>query len=193
MHGLINRSIQNYVTDRYGPRIWARATELAELEGANFEAMLVYEDAITPRLLDAAAQVLGRGREELMEDIGTYLVSHVEAVRRLLRFGGVNFEEFLHSLDDLPDRARLAVSDLILPGIELRELERGRFRLDCESHVAGIGFVLMGVLRVMADDFGALALLEYEGSAGGRESIMISLVESDFAQGRDFELGARAG
>lgn len=195
MHGLINRSIQSYICDSYGTDIWIDLTQRADLDFVEFEAMLTYDDALTPLILDMASQVLGRPRDEVMEDIGTYLVSHpsFEAVRRLLRFGGVNFEDFLHSLDDLSDRARLAVSDLYLPSVELHEHADGQFSLICDAPVAGYGHVMMGILRVMADDYGALALLEHTGSARGIETVSIMLIEAEFAQGRQFDLGARVG
>lgn len=195
MHGLINRSIQSFVCDTHGKDTWTDIALLARLDFIEFEAMLVYDDALTPQVLDAAALVLRRPREEVMEDIGTYLVStpKLEGIRRLLRFGGVNFEDFLHSLDDLPDRARLAVSDLILPRIELREHAAGQFSLVCDSPVAGFGHVMMGILRVMADDYGALVLLDHEGRARGSETVSITLIEADFAAGRHFDLGARTG
>ncbi len=195
MHGLINRSIQSYVCDSYGKDRWAQAARAAGLDFTEFEAMLSYDDVLTPRILDAVAKVLDRPREEVMEDIGTYLVScpGFEAVRRLLRFGGVNFEDFLHSLDDLPDRARLAVSDLELPRIELREHAEGQFSLICHASVAGYAHVMMGILRVMADDYGALALLEPAGSGKGVETLAITLVAAEFSEGRAFQLGGRTG
>ena len=195
MHGLINRAIQCFVTDVYGPDKWLEATRNAGLEFIEFEAMMVYDEAITPRLLDAIAQVLERPRAEMMEDLGTYLVSHptVEALRRLLRFGGVDFVEFLQSLDDLPDRARLAVSDLRIPRLELREHTPNHFSLICDCPVSGYGHVMMGILRTMADDYGALALLEHHGGGYGTEVISVSLIKTEFAEGRVFDLGARAG
>ena len=195
MHGLINRSVQNYVCDSYGNEVWLNAVMIADLAEPDFEAMLSYDDATTPLILDAVSKVLGRPRDELMEDIGTYLVSHpnTEAVRRLLRFGGVNFTDFLHSLDDLPARARLAVSDLHLPRVELMEHTDGRFSLLCDSPIEGYGHLLMGVLRVMADDYGALALLDHAGNGQGRETVTIALVEPEYTEGRAFDLGARAG
>ena len=193
MHGLINRIIQNYVCDSYGQEVWAEATHLAGLEFTEFEAMLSYVDSITPAVLDAVCDVLTRPRNEVMEDMGTYLVSHpgYEAVRRLLRFGGVNFSDFLHSLDDLPDRARLALSDLELPRVELREHADGQFSLLCDAPVPGHGYLMMGVLRVMADDYGALVLLDQTGSVGGVETLTIMVVEAGFSAGRSFDLGAR--
>lgn len=191
MHGFINRSIQNYMTDVNGLSAWQSAAARVGLSPPEFESMLSYPDEITPEVLDAAAAVLRRSRSEVMEDIGAYLVSHpnTEAVRRLLRFGGMNFEDFLHSLDDLPDRARMAVSDLHLPSIELHEFAEGRYSLICHSNLEGFGHVMMGILRVMADDYGALALLDLEGSGQGQEVVRIQLIETDFTDGRTFELG----
>jgi heme-NO-binding protein len=194
MHGLINRAIQRFVTDSYGSDKWVEAARIADLDFVEFESMLVYDDEITPNLLDAVSHVLKRPRNDVMEDIGTYLVSHpnVEALRRLLRFGGVNFVEFLHSLDDLPDRARLAVSDLDLPRIELRDHSPTHFSLICQSPVEGYGHVMIGLLRTIADDYGALAVLEHTGAGNGVESISVKLIETEFAEGRTFDLGARA-
>ena len=195
MHGLINRSIQSYVCDNYSLEVWETVALRAGLDFVEFEAMLSYDDALTPAVLDSASAVLRRPRAEMMEDIGTYLVTNpgFEAVRRLLRFGGVDFQDFLHSLDDLADRARLAVADLDLPRLELRSHVEGQFNLICDSAVEGFGHVMMGVLRVMADDYGALVLLDHAGSDRGVEILSITLVEADFSEGRRFELGARVG
>ena len=195
MHGLVNRAIQSFVINTYGQDRWRWVTEAAGLEGIEFEAMLTYDDALTDAVLDALCAELGREREEVLEDLGTYLVSHpeVEALRRLLRFGGDTYVDFLHSLDDLPDRARLAVSDLHLPPMELREAGAGRYSLTCGPELPGFGWVMMGILRTMADDYGALVMLEHDGTRGEDEVIAITLIESAFAKGRDFDLGARAG
>lgn len=194
MHGLINRSFQNYMCDSYGTDAWLKVAARAEISPPDFEAMLIYDDTVAPAVLDAMGAILRRPRSEVMEDVGAYLVSHpnTEAVRRLLRFGGMNFEDFLHSLDDLPDRARMAVSDLKIPAIELHGHEPGQYSLICEAPLAGFGHLMMGVLRVMADDYGALALLELEHCDTGREIVRIRLVEADYADGRAFELGVRA-
>ena len=214
MHGLINRAIQCFVRDTYGNEVWLEVTRKAGLEFSSFEPMLIYDDLLTDNVVAAIGKTLMKPREEVLEDLGTYLVSHpnVEALRRLLRFGGVNFVEFLHSLDELPERARLAVSDLDLPMMRLEEFSPGRFSLTCHDGPPGFGHAMMGILRAMADDYGALVYLEHrsqqaaaaggidgssEGSSdGGGDSedvIDITLIETAFAEGRDFDLGARAG
>ena len=193
MHGLINRAIQSFVCATYGRPCWLRATQAAGLGFAEFEPMLIYDANTSGRILDALCTDLKRPKAEFLEDLGTYLVSHpnTEDLRRLLRFGGVTYVEFLHSLDDLSDRVRLAVSDLELPALELTENSPGDFTLRCFPGLSGYSSVMTGVLRAMADDYGALVILSNEACQGEVEVISITLVESAFAAGRRFELGAR--
>ncbi|MEP1612317.1 MAG: heme NO-binding domain-containing protein [Roseobacter sp.] len=194
MHGLINRGIQRFVIDSYGDTKWRASVSRAGLTFNDFEAMWIYEDDITHDVLAAVCEVLDRPYDELLEDIGTYLVSHqnVEALRRLLRFGGVNFAEFLYSLDDLPDRARLAVPRLQLPRLELREETSECYTLRCFGENEGWGYLFMGVLRAMSDDYGALTYLEHMGTQDGAEVLQISLLETEYSDGREFDLGAKS-
>jgi hypothetical protein len=119
MHGLIYRTLQVFVQDTYGAQQWGDVAALDGLDPPEFEAMLSYDPDLAERLLATSEKVLSLPRDMLLEDIGTYLVSHPnsEGLRRLLRFGGLDFIDFLYSLEDLPDRARLAVPDLVLPDL----------------------------------------------------------------------------
>jgi len=194
MHGLINRSIQCFVQDTYGGRRWSAVAEEAGLGSDGFEAMLSYDDALTEAVLCAVTRQLDKPREAVLEDLGTFLVSNpkLEPLRRLLRFGGESFVEFLHSLDDLAGRARLAVPDLDVPELELMEEGPRSFRLICRWHYSGGCQVIMGILRAMADDYGALVFLEHQGGAAGGSSLMIELLDSSFAEGRSFKLAMPA-
>lgn len=193
MHGLINRPFENFLRATYGDDLWRKVVEELDAGIESFEAMFIYDDALTTGMVDAAARLLGKPREMLLEDFGTYLVADPanERVRRLLRFGGVDYPDFLHSLDDLRGRARLAVPDLVLPPLELTETE-DEFILTCTSEHAGFGHVLLGVLRALADDYGALAFLEHAGRDGTCETVVVRLFETGFSEGRDFSL-AREG
>jgi hypothetical protein len=194
MHGLINRSIQCFIQDTYGIDLWSVVADATGAPPSGFEAMLRYPDALTFAVLDEAAGRLERPRETLLEDLGTYLVAnpHFESLRRLLRFGGASFMDFLHSLDELQGRGWLAVPDLDLPELDLREQAPGRYILHCRTPHPGYGHVMLGILRAMADDYGALALLEMTGADPGAESIAIELLETAFAEGRPFDLAATA-
>jgi hypothetical protein len=195
MHGLINRGIECFLRDTYGRDAWHEIAVRADLGHTRFEAMLHYDDTLTDAVLRAAAGRLGVPRDMLLEDLGTYLVSNpkTEAIRRLMRFGGASFEDFLHSLEDLSDRARLAVPDLSLPEVELEEEGPGAFRLCVAPGLDGMASVLVGMLRTMADDYGVLVLVEHDGTTAGRDLVRVRLLDHAFAEGRQFDLTRRSG
>ena len=190
MHGLVNRAIECFLRDTYGDARWASIACAGGVDAGEFETMLEYGDAVTDAVLDAAAASLDKPVDDLLEDLGLYLVSHPdrERLRRLLRFGGVSFEDFLHSLDDLRERGRLAVPDLDLPDLELRDEGEGRFSVTCRARHPGFAPVVTGLLQAMADDYGALIMLERVPDSDSGARIEIRLLDRTHAAGRRFEL-----
>lgn len=193
MNGLINRAIECFVRDSYGDGVWQEVTGGLGINESAFEPLMPCDGEVTARLVAALSGRLARTPDDLLEDLGTYLVAQPrsEAIRRLLRFGGVDFAEFLESLEDLPDRARLAMSDFDLPVISLHLQGTAVYRVEIgHSEAAGVLFgpVLLGVLRAMADDYGALVLLEYRGFDAVREVVEVHLLDEAFASGRNFDL-----
>lgn len=193
MHGLINRAIECFILDTYGRPVWLSTVSDAGLEDSTFEAMLHYDDDDTYRMLDAIAARQGKTRAAVLEDLGTYLVTHptTRAIRRLLRFGGDTFADFLLSLDDLPDRARLAVPELEFPALELQEKGGGAFRLQVVSETPDVVFMLCGALRALADDYGALVLMDSSTNPEGG-TIQMQLADVRFAEAKAFSLGGGA-
>ena len=133
MLGLINRSFQFFLIDTWGVEAWETVASAAGLPFAGFEAMLSYDDGALDRVIEASSAHLHRSRFSLMEDLGTYLVAHPRqaTVRRLLRFSGANFTDFLASIEELPDRGRLVLPDLDLPHLRLEDQGDGIYRLHC--------------------------------------------------------------
>lgn len=191
MHGLISKSIQCFLNDTYGENLWMRIAARAGLSRDHiFEPLLHYDDSVTEAVVVAALGELGRTRDVLFEDLGTFLASR-EALRRLLRFGGGDYLDFLLSLEELPGRGCLTLPDLDLPGLTLCDGGAGHFLLLVESAVADWTPVMAGLLRAMADDYGALVLIEtVDDGQEVRDKISISLLEARYAEGRRFDLAA---
>ncbi|MDB5659495.1 MAG: heme-dependent protein with NO-binding domain [Cypionkella sp.] len=195
MHGLINRSIQCFLRDTYGAAVWMEIARKAGLGFDNFEPLLTYDASLTESVIEAAAQHLQRSRETVLEDLGTYLISHpnLEALRRLLRFGGVGFLDFLHSLEDLQEHGRLGLPDLEVPEFSLTDQGNGQFLLRVSQLIAGVGHVTVGLLRAMADDYGALVVLDHVGIESGQELVAVLLLDHAYSQGRRFDLALPVG
>jgi Haem-NO-binding len=182
--------LQGYLRDTFGPAEWAAIVRDADLQVETFEPLLRYPHGLADRLALTAARRLGRPVETLWEDMGTYLVTNpgYEPMRRLLRFGGVGFGDFLHSLEELPGRARLALPELDVPDLTLEELGADRFRLTCRFHVKGAGRILVGMLMAMADDYGALIVIDHDMTVTDADVILIHMPDASHASGRQFVL-----
>jgi len=191
MHGIVNRALQGFLTKTYGPEIWAEVRSQANLPFDDFEAMLEYPDAMTMVCFHAACGVLHKNPNALLEDIGTWLVTDtdLEPLRRLLRFSGASFLDFINSLEEMADRGRLVMPDLNMPQITVEPLDPYSFRLRMRWSFPGSAPLLLGCLRAMADDYGALALLKLDGFEGQEECLHVRLLDASHSEGRRFELG----
>lgn len=191
MYGLVNRAIQAFARDTRGADFWADVARRAGVPERGFEPMLPYDAGVTTALLSALANARDCSVPAVLEDLGTYLVADPRraAVRRLMRFGGAGFADFLHSLADLPARLRLALPDVTLPDIAVVEDAAGVFRVTIGPGMEGLGHVALGLVRAMADDYGTLAMLEFEPSAQGGALLTVTLLDTAHAAGRDFALG----
>ena len=190
MYGLINKSIQYFLSDNYGSAVWRQVAQRAGIGVEGFETMLRYSASSTDALLNAGADVLAKPRSALLEDIGAHMVT-VEKVRRLLRFGGTDYCEFLFSLNELQERGRMALAGLQLPELQLVSETGNRFVFEVHDALKGWGAVTAGLLRAMADDYGALAVIELLADDGDDvERVQVLLLEQDFATGRRFVLAA---
>lgn len=188
MLGLINSAIEGFLKETYGIETWRGVVALSGVEHESFEPMMQYPSEETEALITAAAANLRRPREALLDDLGHWLVAARSGgrLRRLLRFGGDDFVEFLHSLVDLPARVQLALPDFGLPALDVVESEPMQFRLRFEEPFKGGTAVLCGILRSMADDYGALVLIDAEPEA--EAVILVQVLREGHGTKHDFEL-----
>lgn len=190
MHGMINRALQGFIVETYGKDVWAEVRSIADLRIDEFEAMLHYKDTLTLECFKALAQTMNQDEMAVLEDLGTFLITHppLDPLRRLLRFGGASFTEFVLSLDELADRGRMVIPDIELPEIVVQQVDATQFGLRARWKLPGVGAILLGALRAMADDYGALAFLSLDAPDGEFDCLRIEIHDSHHAEGRAFIL-----
>lgn len=195
MHGLICKSLEAFVRDQHGDGTWQRIVEVSGLAADRFEALRTYDDEMMEQVFVTTFKELGRFNTVVLEDIGHWICTHppLEAVRRLIRFSGTSFVDLIYSLDEIHDRARIALPGLGLPRYFVAEPAPNVFRIRSSWHLEGGGAVLTGILRAMADDYGALALIEMgeriELEGIWNETVSIDIFDQAHQEPREFTLG----
>lgn len=177
MDRLIGRAVESYLKSTYGAGLAGRVAELRLLSppvGAHAE--------FRP-LLAAAARMLGKPLSEMLDDMGAWL-TRLEPIRRMLRFSGRDFHDFLLSLEELPGRAQMLLPDLHIPRLRSRA-EPGSVTIRLLEPDEDWPDLLAGIIRGMADDYGALCLI-----TTGPDMVQVEIPDGRFAQGRAFNLRA---
>ena len=183
MHGLINRSLECFVRDSYGDAVWRGIAADIALPAERFEPFRHYPDELAAKVISTAAARLAKPEGELLEDFGAWL-ARTEPTRRLLRFSGSDFTDFIIALEELSGRVAMILPELQMPRIAVEPSLDGRqFAVSVLHAMPQWRSVLAGVIRAMSDDYGALALIVDEG-----HGISVDVSDAAFAEARDFVL-----
>lgn len=180
MQGLLNRSIEFFLRTTYGDHVWTEIATRAGIDPQGFLGLRSYPGDPTTRMLRAASARLEKSPSELLEDTGGCVV-RCESLRRLLRFSGSSFSDFVLALEELPGRARMILPHLTFPTINVIQREADHYRIEGENWSRGLEWLLAGALRGIADDYGVLALIDVR-----RSGVELRVMLQAFTPGNPF-------
>ncbi|MEL6585796.1 MAG: heme NO-binding domain-containing protein [Pseudomonadota bacterium] len=187
MHGMICKALEGYVRTTHGDGIWDQACRDAGIKTRSFETVHEYPDEKFDRVLMSVAGTLGRRIAVLMEDMGMWVVTHppLAPVRRLFRFSGetlISSRDTMNALNVSPEKRN-----------SLRSDEPGAYVVRSTWVSEGGGPLLCGVLQALADEYGALVLLEVLSSQRidgiWHDETQVQVVQEDFQAPSSFQLG----
>lgn len=184
MYSLVGRSLESFLRSSYGDAFWQDLLQEALPELASRPLLTRPSAENTRRIVFLASRRLGKPVPELAEDLGAWIV-RLEGVRRLLRFSGPNFVEFIRSLEELPGRALLIMPHFPLPELTVVADGAEEYEIFVSHRPRGWIWAIAGMLRGMADDYGTLALIAVAG-----DRISLRVVLEEHAAGRPFALSA---
>ena len=198
MHGLICKSLEGFLKDCHGDNAWQSVLRRVDAWFDRFEMLRIYDNALIAEVLLAAAEEIDDDPYHILEDMGHWLCTHppMEPFRRLIRFSGATFVDLIYSLDEIRDRAAMALPGIDLPCFAVSEREPGCFDVVARWEVPGACAMLRGILRAMADDYGALAVVgEVTRLRDGSvcvERLSLEVYDPAFQAPREFALGGAA-
>ncbi|MDT1063342.1 heme NO-binding domain-containing protein [Paracoccus sp. CPCC 101403] len=182
MLGMLDRSLEAFLRDCHGDEAWRDILAAANIRPEEFLSSAFTGRSRIRRIVLIAARKLGKAPEDILEDLGAWLVQ-IEPIRRLLRFSGTSYGDFVLSLGELPARAGMILADMPEFGLAVVQKGQGGFAILSRRLPPGWLNVLAGALRGMADDYGTLALISVNG-----EAILLSIALEGHAASRPFAL-----
>lgn len=175
---LINRTIEEFLRASYGEGLVSALADELAASGA-FEGPRARDYGMT--MLEGASRRLMKSTSEMLEDLGAWM-TRIEPIRRLLRFSGRDFGDFVQRLDEMPGRAHLVLPKLALPALRIEAQDRSVW-VHMTPPDPVWQHLLVGIIRGIADDYGSLCLISGEGAR-----VRVDIWDASFAEGRDFSL-----
>lgn len=155
MYGLINRAIQDMVSEHYGNDIWEKVKLKAEVEESRFLVLHSYPDDMTHRLVKAASEVLELSSREIMEAFGRYWVSYTgkAGYKELIEMAGDTLPDFLSNLDELHSRVGVQFPELKPPEFNCEQVNGQNIELHYQSTREGLAPMVHGLLEGVGEHF----------------------------------------
>lgn len=155
MYGLVNKSIQDLIIARFGPRAWEEVRKGAGVDTDNFVSMQSYDDKLTYDLVASASRVLALPPETLLEAFGEHWVEDTgrQGYGEIMNLAGKTFVEFLCELDNLHSRVAMIFPKLRPPQFECTDITENSLRLHYYSMRVGLSPMIFGLLRGLAQAF----------------------------------------
>lgn len=155
MYGIVNKAIEQLVTEQFGPENWEAVKEKSGVDIDFFMSNEPYDDAITYQLAGAASEVLNIPLGNILEAFGEYWVLKTgkEKYGGLMQAGGSNLKEFLINLPAFHNRIVLIFPKLTPPEFQVTHIEERSLHLHYFSKREGLQDFVRGLLQGLSKLF----------------------------------------
>lgn len=155
MYGLVNRSIEELVTARFGAPTWEQIRDAAGVTDEVFLSNETYPDSMTYQLVGAASRILGMPADQILEAFGEHWVLHTaqESYGAMLDLGGRNLKDFLLYLPHLHSRVQLHFPRLSPPVFWVTDVTDGAATVHHRTTREGLAPFVVGLLKGLGRRF----------------------------------------
>jgi hypothetical protein len=162
MYGIVNKAIQDLVTQQFGQDEWEAVKEKSGVDVDYFLSHEPYDDAITYQLAGAASEVLGLSVGQVLQAFGEYWVLKTgkEKYGGLMQAGGKNLQEFLLNLPQFHNRIMLMYPKLTPPEFKVSDMTDNSIHVHYYSKREGLQEFVRGLLSGLAKMYETEAAIE---------------------------------
>ena len=149
MYGMVNRSFEELVVERWGQATWEAVCAKAGVDVQVYVLNEPYPDDLTYSLVMAATEVLPMAPAELLREFGHHWVLHTALKFHgpLLKSGGHTLREFLRNLPNFHTRVLMMLPGLQPPTFTFTEIDERAVRVGYQSHRPALAPFVLGLLE----------------------------------------------
>ena len=148
MYGIINKAIQDLVTDNFGAEKWSSVLEKSGIGVDFFISNEAYDDEVTFKLALAVADETKLSVGEVLESFGEWwiLKTTKEKYGGLLKTGGSSLKEFLINLPSFHNNIMILFPKLTPPEFKVSDLQENSIHIHYFSKREGLQEFVKGLL-----------------------------------------------
>lgn len=151
MYGLLVQGIAEYLRTTLGDQKWEEIRKRAGVRQHTFTTHKVYSETVIPRICQAAVDLTGVSRDDLMESFGQYFVNFTGSFgyNRIQKVLGRNLRDFLNGLDNLHEYLRFSYPKLKPPSFLCENETRHSIMLHYRSRRKGYVAYVKGQIKAI--------------------------------------------
>ena len=179
MYGIINKAIQELVTDNYGEEKWQKILALSAIEEDFFISNEPYDDDITFKLAQAVSLEMNINIKDVLIAFGEWWVVKTtkDKYGTLMESGGATLKEFLINLPNFHNRVMLIYPKLTPPEFKVSNLSDSSLHLHYISSREGLQEFVRGLIQGLGILFNTpvtIDLIETRDNGSSNEIFKIS-------------------
>ena len=162
MYGIVNKAIQELITQNFGADKWEAVREESGVDVDYFLSNEPYDDDITYKLAGAASVVLGITTGQVLNAFGEWwiLKTGKEKYGGLMEAGGNNLKEFLVNLPLFHNRIMLMYPKLTPPEFKVSHIELNSIYIHYYSKRDGLQEFVRGLLSGLGKMYNVIITIE---------------------------------
>lgn len=155
MYGIVNKAIQELITDQFGQNSWELIKNHSGVEEDLFLSNEPYPDEITYKLAGSASHILELSVSQVLNALGEYWILNTAKLKYggLMDAGGITLKEFLIHLPIFHNRIMLIYPKLTPPEFKVSNIMDRSIQVHYHSQRLGLQEFVRGLLFGLAKMF----------------------------------------
>jgi len=156
MYGMIHRGIRFMVGEELGSNVWDEICAELDIGPEHLISASTYDDALTIRILQGAADRSGLPLSDLLRKFGRYWIKFAErgSYGAMMDFTGKDLASFVRNLDRMHQAVVVAMPEARVPSFRLIAQQAARLVIEYRSERSGLEAFVVGLLEGLLTRFG---------------------------------------